>query len=365
MHPMLMPNMLQIIISLILCLLAPHAIADSKPFNTVEPGYTLTFPNDYGAHPNFRLEWWYITGWLNTPDNKPLGFQITFFRTATGKQTNNPSQFAPKQLIIAHIALSDPKIGKLMHDQKSAREGFGLAYAKQGDTDVKLDNWQLVRKKDGQYQVTMKTAEFGLTLSFTPTQPMLLQGKNGFSKKGPRPLQASYYYSEPHLHTTGTIFYQNRTIAVTGKAWLDHEWSSEYLDPNADGWDWVGANLKDGSALMAFQIRHKDGRKLWAYAIRRDANGQIQQFKTDQVTFIPIRTWRSPHTEATYPVAMRIRTGDTEWQLTPLFDDQELDSRQSTGSVYWEGAVTLTQDGEQIGKGYLELTGYVEPLSLD
>ena len=365
MHPMLMPNMLQIIVSLILSLLAPHAIADSKSFNTVEPGYTLTFPNDYGAHPDFRLEWWYITGWLNTPDNKPLGFQVTFFRTATGKQTNNPSQFAPKQLIIAHIALSDPKIGKLMHDQKSAREGFGLAYAKQGDTDVKLDNWQLVRKKDGQYLVTMKTAEFSLTLSFTPTQPMLLQGKNGFSKKGPRPLQASYYYSEPHLHTTGTVFYQNRTIAVTGKAWLDHEWSSEYLDPNADGWDWVGANLKDGSALMAFQIRHKDGRKLWAYAIRRDANGQIQQFKTDQVTFIPIRTWRSPHTEATYPVAMRICTGDTEWQLTPLFDDQELDSRQSTGSVYWEGAVTLTQDGEQMGKGYLELTGYVEPLSLD
>ncbi len=365
MRPMLMPSMLQIIVSLILSLLAPNAIADSKPFNKVEPGYTLIFPNDYGAHPNFRLEWWYITGWLNTPDNKLLGFQVTFFRTATGKQTNNPSQFAPKQLIIAHVALSDPKIGKLMHDQKSAREGFGLAYAKQGDTDVKLDNWQLVREIDGQYQVTMKTAEFGLVLSFTPTQPTLLQGKNGFSKKGPHPLQASYYYSEPHLHTAGTVFYQNRTIAVTGKAWLDHEWSSEYLDPNANGWDWVGANLKDGSALMAFQIRHKDGSKLWAYAIRRDANGQIQQFKPEQVEFTPIRTWRSPHTEATYPVAMRIRTGDTTWQLTPLFDDQELDSRQSTGSVYWEGAVTLTQDGEQMGKGYLELTGYVEPLSLD
>lgn len=349
----------------LITLLPTLASADTPSFATVQSDYTLTFPRDYGSHPEFRLEWWYITGWLDTPDNKPLGFQVTFFRTATGKQADNPSQFAPKQLIIAHVALSDPKIGKLIHTQKSAREGFGLAYASQTDTDVKLDNWHLVREQDGQYQVNIKTAKFGMTLTFTPTQPTLLQGNNGFSTKGPRPLQASYYYSEPHLHTQGTVYYQNKTTHVTGKAWLDHEWSSEYLDPNANGWDWVGANLNDGSAFMAFQIRHKNGSKLWAHAIRRNKNGQIKQFTPEQVEFTPLRTWQSPHTEATYPVAMRIRTGDQIWQLTPLFDDQELDSRQSTGAVYWEGAVTLTQDGKLMGKGYLELTGHHEPLNLD
>lgn len=358
-------NRLCLIVSLALYLIASHAVADPKPFAVVEPGYTLTFPNDYGAHPDFRLEWWYITGWLNTPDNKPLGFQVTFFRTATGKQANNPSQFSPKQLIIAHVALSDPETGKLIHEQKTARAGFGLAFAKQGNTHVKLDNWHLIREENDQYQVKMQASEFNLTLSFSVTQPMLLQGKNGFSKKGPRPRQASYYYSEPHLHTTGTVSYQNKTIPVIGKAWLDHEWSSEYLDPNAAGWDWIGANLTDGSSLMVFQIRGKDGTKLWAHAVHRDKNGHIQQFKSEQVEFIPTRTWQSPHTEAIYPVAMRIRTGDAEWRITPLFDDQELDSRQSTGAVYWEGAVTLTRSGKLLGKGYLELTGYVKPLNLE
>jgi predicted secreted hydrolase len=124
------------------------------------------------------------------------------------------------------------------------------------------------------------------------------------------------------------------------------------------------ANLDDGSALMAFQIRGKDGVKVWAYAGIRDASGRFTRFEPDQVTFEPQRTWRSPHTDATYPVSMRIQTGSTVWLLTPLMDDQELDSRQSTGAVYWEGAVTITRDGKPAGHGYLELTGYVEPLKL-
>jgi predicted secreted hydrolase len=192
----------------------------------------------------------------------------------------------------------------------------------------------------------------------------MLQDQRGFSRKGPRPEQASYYYSEPHLKVEGTLTRNGKQAAVTGTAWLDHEWSSEYLDPSAGGWDWVGANLDDGSALMAFRIRGKDGRKVWAYAGIRDSSGRFTVFEPDEVTFEPQRTWRSPHTGATYPVSMRIRTGSTVWLLTPMMDDQELDSRQSTGAVYWEGAVTVTRDGEPAGRGYLELTGYVEPLKL-
>ncbi|MEO7558794.1 MAG: carotenoid 1,2-hydratase, partial [Nitrosospira sp.] len=240
-------------------------------FSPVVPGVALTFPHDFGAHPGFRTEWWYVTGWLETPDKKPLGFQITFFRAATEVDRANPSRFAPKQLIIAHAALSDPAIGKLLHDQKSAREGFGLAYAKEGNTDVRLDDWRMVREENGRYETTIQARGFTLRLSLIPSQPPMKQDKNGFSCKGPRPEQASYYYSEPHLQVSGTITRHGKPISVSGTAWLDHEWSTAYLDPDADGWDWVGASLDDGSALMAFRIRGKDGSKVWAYAGLRDA----------------------------------------------------------------------------------------------
>lgn len=352
------------LIMLVLSVVAVKAVAESSRLLPVVPDYKLAFPHDYGAHQDFRIEWWYITGWLETEDKKPLGFQVTFFRYATDQHHDNPSRFAAKYLIIAHLALSDPAMGKLMHAEKSAREGFGLAYAKQGNTDVKLDDWTLVREEDGHYQVDMQASDFGLRLSLTPTQMVMLQDDNGFSRKGPKPEQASYYYSEPHLSVIGTVFRHNKPVTVNGSAWLDHEWSTAYLDSEADGWDWVGANLDDGSALMAFQIRHKDGGKVWAYAALRDASGNVTFFKPDQVEFTPMRTWQSPHTDAVYPVAMRIRTGEIDWQLTPLLDDQELDSRQSTAEVYWEGAVTLTKDNKPAGRGYLELTGYVKPLAL-
>jgi predicted secreted hydrolase len=344
---------------------APEASPRVLPkFSAVVPGYILSFPRDFGAHPTFRTEWWYVTGWLETPEKKPLGFQVTFFRAATGLDEANPSRFAPKQLIIAHAALSDPAIGKLLHDQKSARDGFGLAYTKVGNTDVKLGDWTMLRDGNGRYQTRVDARDFALRLSLTPSQPPMKQGENGFSRKGPLPEQASYYYSEPHLEVAGTIVHDGKPVAVSGSAWLDHEWSTAYLDPDADGWDWVGVNLDDGSALMAFQIRGKDGRRIWAYAGLRDASGNMTLFAPEEVNFEPQRTWRSPRTGATYPVAMRIKTGPTEWLLTPLQDAQELDSRESVGAVYWEGAVTVNRDGTPAGRGYFEMTGYVKPLKL-
>ncbi|MDQ3185545.1 MAG: carotenoid 1,2-hydratase, partial [Pseudomonadota bacterium] len=236
-------------------LVAACAFAESPPllprFSQVVPGVALAFPHDFGAHPGFRTEWWYVTGWLETPDKKSLGFQITFFRSATEIDPANPSRFAPKQLVIAHAALSDPAAGKLLHDQKSAREGFGLVYTKEGNTDVKLDDWHMIREEDGRYQTTIKAQDFSFRLSLIPSQPPMLQGDNGFSRKGPRPEQASYYYSEPHLRVVGTITHHGKPVTVSGVAWLDHEWSTAYLDPGADGWDWGGVNLDDGSSLMA------------------------------------------------------------------------------------------------------------------
>ena len=349
---------------LLLSLLLPSVQAAEPVFAPVTPGKTITLPADSGAHPAFRTEWWYVTGWLETPDGKPLGFQVTFFRSATGHAPANPSKFAPKQLIVAHAAISDPAAGKLLHDQKIAREGFGIAYAKVGNTDVRLEDWTLVRAANGSYAAQVKAREFSLALTLTPTQKPLLQGDNGYSQKGPRAEQASYYYSEPQLRVSGNIARAGITSEVKGHAWLDHEWSSTVLDPEATGWDWIGVNLADGTALMAFQIRDKKGAKLWAHATLRNRAGNVTQYAPQQVTFSTLRKWRSPHTNTDYPVAQQICTGKTCWQLAPLQDDQELDSRRSTGAVYWEGAVTVSRDGQPAGHGYLEMTGYVKPLKL-
>ncbi|MFZ4874433.1 lipocalin-like domain-containing protein [Janthinobacterium sp. Mn2066] len=343
-------------------LAAPPAFA---PVTPLAPGLALKMPQDFGAHPAYKTEWWYATGWVTTAAGKQLGYQVTFFRSATATDAENPSAFAPKQLIIGHAALSDTAVGKLLHDEKSAREGFGLAYAKVGNTDVKLDDWRMLRRADGSYQVTVAARDFQLQLQLAPTQPVLLQGERGYSRKGALPAQASYYYSEPQLRTTGTITRAGgKPEAVTGKTWLDHEWSSQVLDANASGWNWIGANLDDGGALMAFQIRSKTGAKLWAHAAWRDPSGKVTQFGPDDVAFTPTQLWRSPRTQAEYPVATEIRTGATRWQITPLQADQELDSRRSTGAVYWEGAVTVQRDGQPAGRAYLEMTGYVQPMKL-
>ncbi len=338
--------------------------AETPRFAQVDPRKTLSFPRDFGAHPDFRTEWWYATGWLQTPDGKQVGFQVTFFRSATEHERTNPSKFAPKQLIVAHAALSDPSIGKLQHDQRVARAGFGLAQTSESTTDIKLGKWSMLREADGRYRVTLPARDFRFDLTFTPTQPILLQGAQGYSRKGPKPEQASYYYSEPHLQVSGAITRNGKAVTVTGSAWLDHEWSSTVLDPKAVGWDWVGANLGDGRALMAFRIRASDGSSLWQHATLREKDGRLRQVNDDAIRFTPVRYWRSPRTQAKYPVEVTLEIGQQRWQLRPLQDDQELDSRQSTGAVYWEGAVMLERDGRPDGRGYLEMTGYVKPLKL-
>ena len=349
---------------LMLALVLDGAQAAPPEFAVVSPDAALQFPRDFGAHPDYRSEWWYATGWLDTPDGKPLGFQVTFFRSRTDTDPANPSAFAPKQLIIGHAALSDPADGRLLHDQRSAREGFGLAWAKTGDTDVKLEDWRMQRGADGRYRVSVHGSQLAFELQLAPTQPVLAQGEAGFSRKGPGLEHASYYYSEPQLQVAGTVTRAGKAVQVKGTAWLDHEWSSQVLETNAAGWDWTGINLDDGGALMAFQIRGKDGTKLWAHATLRDGAGKLTQYAPEQVSFTPQTLWRSPRTGASYPVAATLATGSARWRLTPLQPDQELDSRRSTGAVYWEGAVTVERDGRRLGRGYLELTGYVDPIQL-
>ncbi len=342
------------------CLLAiaVPAIAASG-FAPVRPGVALNFPRDHGSHPDFRTEWWYITGQVKTASGVSVGIQVTFFRSRTGIGDDNASRFAPTQLYFAHAAIADARHGKLRHDQKVARGVPGLAEAATDNANIRIDDWRLSKDGDS-YVADIPANGFALNLRFTPTQSILLQGDRGFSLKGPEEKFASYYYSMPHLAVTGRVTVNGKEEAVTGTAWMDHEWSSEILMPGAVGWDWVGANLDDGGALMVFRIRDKAGNALWSAATLRDAKGNVRKFAANEIAFTPNQTWRSPASGATYPVDANIRVGDATFRLQPMMPDQELDSRASTGAIYWEGAVTVLRDGKRVGAGYLEMTGYVE-----
>jgi predicted secreted hydrolase len=329
----------------------------------VRAGREPRFPRDHGAHPGFRTEWWYITGWVQDTAGNPLGIQVTFFRNRPLLQEDNPSAFAPKQLLFAHAALADPSAGRLLHAQRAAREGLGLAVADTTTTAVRIDDWSLTLEADG-YAARIVADDFEMQCRFTPVQPILLQGAGGYSRKGPEPIQASYYYSRPQLTARGTLRTGRGKTQVSGSAWLDHEWSSAYLDASASGWDWAGINLDDGAALMVFRIRGKRGGVVWAGGSYRGAGSRAQAFMPDEVSFAPKRAWRSPRTGVEYPIAMHVRAAGRTFELLPLMDDQELDARASTGTIYWEGAVRARSAGREVGKGYLELTGYWRPLRL-
>ena len=314
----------------------PFSVSGAKvDYPVVRPNPKLAFPRDHGAHPDYRVEWWYVTGWLAGP----LGFQITFFRARPEEIAENPSSFNPRQIIFAHAALSDPKRGRLVHDQRAARAGFSLAHAELERTGVWIDDWRL--ELNGQrYDATVVARDFSFELSLFAGQ-LVLQGDRGFSRKGHRPHEASYYYSRPHLNVVGKVNGRD----VEGTAWLDHEWSSAYMAPEAAGWDWCGINLFDGGSFMGFQMRDKAGGV---------------HFASPNTKFQVIRTWRSPRTGVEYPVEMQVN----DLVLKPMMDDQELDSRASTGTIYWEGAVRAFRKNTEIGRGYLELTGYWKPIKL-
>jgi len=345
----------------LLLLGSPARCADDFP--EVIAGRPLQFPRDYGAHPDFRNEWWYVTGWLADASGHASGFQVTFFRNRPGVAEASPSRFAPRQLLFAHAAIGDPRHGRLRHAQRAARAGFDLASALEGTTQVWIGNWSL-QLLEGSYRAKIEAPDFRLDLRFTPTQAVLLQGNAGLSRKGPSPRQASYYYSQPQLTVAGQVTMADAEAKVTGIAWLDHEWSSEYLAAEAVGWDWTGVNLDDGGALMAFRMREPAGAVLWAGGSHRTPDGRVRDLAPQEIQFTPQRTWRSPHTQIEYPVAMSVRAGDVQCVLDPLMDDQELDARAGTGVIYWEGAVRAVQAERQIGRGYLELTGYGKPLKL-
>ncbi len=340
----------------------------------------LRFPRDHGAHPETRVEWWYVTGVLRaasgSASSRPdFGFQLTFFRVRHDLARPLASAFAPGQLMLAHAAISDLGRQRLLHDQRLLRHGFANARAKREDTQLRLGDWRL-RRSDGpggfsRYALLMhsEAAGFALELTLDAPQAPLLQGRAGWSRKGPGEQQASRYVSEPQLDGTGRlVLREGGTRDVRARAWLDHEWSNQYLGRGADaspdravGWDWLGLNLDDGSSMTLFRMRAGDGSVVWSGGSWRappGAPGGQVDFE-QQLHFEPLAVWKSPVSLASYPVRWRIRTPRGVILVEATFAAQEIDTRQSTGFPYWEGVARVADEaGRTLGWGYLEMTGY-------
>jgi predicted secreted hydrolase len=266
----------------------------------------------------------------------------------------------------------------LHHDQRIARwsgaapgqNGTDTASASTQDTGVVLRDWSLLR--EGADLAAQVHAEgFAMDLRFASTQPVLLQGDAGLSRKGPDPQQTSFYYSLPQLQVSGTLTLQGKTLKLEqgSTAWMDHEWSEEVLPANAEGWDWIGINLFDGSALTAFQLRDKGGQAVWdggSYrSVAAGGSGVRYAFSRGEVLFRPLRHWVSALSKARYPVEWIVRTPADYYTVKAVLDNQELDSRNSTGAIYWEGLCEVWDSNSKlVGRGYLEMTGYAAALKL-
>lgn len=346
---------------------AAEAVAGSD--DAVRPGRPIVFARDHGAHLDSRIEWWYVTGWLGTGAATPThGFQVTFFRHRTGLAEGVDGRFAARHVLMAHGAVTDLQRRTHRHAQGVARWSGAPDLtlrdrAALHDADVSLGPWQL-KRADADAVTTwlarIDDTSWSLALRLRRTQPVLLQGDAGYSRKGPGAGQASHYYSEPQLEVAAELVIDGRKVpSVFGRAWLDHEWSDTLLHPDAVGWDWMGINLDDGSALTAFVLRRADGSALWAGGSVRAKGGAVRAFSSDEVTFTPGKTWRSPATGAVYPMQWTVQCPAGRFALQSVLEAQEIDARASTGTVYWEGLSSLHDArGTRVGWGYLEMTGY-------
>lgn len=350
------------------------AVPADDDFARVTGPCRLTFPADHGAHPDYRTEWWYYTGNLTDDTNRRFGFQLTFFRSrilSPGEERSWPpvrSAWRTGHVYMAHAALSDIDGNHFRHSQKLARGAVGLAGAvhTHRQLQVFIGDW-FARIAPEHHDLKASTPQFGLALRAIPAKPPVLHGDQGYSRKGSAPDRASCYYSFTRMDTRGTLQVEDKTLRVTGSAWMDHEFSSAPLDPDAVGWDWFSLQLDDETELMVFVIREKDGRDSSASSgTFVDSQGQVRHLTRSAFTLERLATWTSPHSKARYPSRWRLRVPALDLDLTvaPNLDDQELQTGPTTGVTYWEGSVQVngTRAGSPVaGHGYVELTGYAGP----
>ena len=335
------------------------------------------FPRDHGSHPDYRQEWWYVSGNLDAANGERFGFELTFFRFALAPPAKDlvvekasiaeatpaegESRWRTREIYMAQFAVTDVARGRFRFSEKLSRGAVGLAGAEMPPLHVWVDDWSLAAVSSDDVRWRLRAAENGyeLTLDAQALLQPVLNGDQGFSRKSAEPGAASYYYSIPRVAVHGQLLRDGKPLEVRGVAWVDREWGSGPLD---QGWDWFALQLGDGSSLMFYALRSNDG--------RRDPNsagtwtspaGQSRKLSSEEVQIEVLDHWTDPRGDR-YPSHWRVRVPSVgvDVDVRPALQNQEL----TTSPRYWEGAVDVTAAsgvaaGQKAdGRGYVELVGY-------
>ncbi len=327
---------------------------DAEGYARVIPGKVFDFPFDHGPHPDFRIEWWYLTGNLQDAKGRSWGLQWTLFRQSLSPGSITKRGWSNSQLWMAHAAISTPDGHQF--EQRFARGGIGQAGVRLDDRfEAWIDDWIWQSDTDSLFpsQLQFRIADKDIHMQLSSTAGWVLHGDSGYSQKSQQG-QASYYYSQPRIQIKGRIAGQ----LLAGSAWLDREWSSQPLSPNQDGWDWFSLHLNDGYKLMLYRLRHDDGEH-WLSGSWVDPLGKVRHLAKDQIelTVLAKRGIEIDSKKIILPLDWRIALPglNRHFQVKPLYDQQWMEAR----FPYWEGVVLVKDDnGEQVGEGYMELTGY-------
>jgi predicted secreted hydrolase len=323
----------------------------AEGFAIPRPGMQFSFPADHGSHPEFRIEWWYVTANLQGDDGIKYGVQWTLFRSALAPKT--AKGWSDPQIWLGHAAITT----KDQHfvSEKLGRGGVGQAGVMAQPFLAWIDDWEMkaLPKQEGDQldKVSLQASgkDFHYALELSATGPLVLQGDRGYSVKSPEG-QASYYYSQPFYGVSGSLDMAGKTVRVTGKAWLDREWSSQPLAADQTGWDWFSLHLDSGEKVVAFRLRDGSGGYTSANWIARDGTPTVLPHGSLEIS--PVRSARVENRDV--PVAWHIRIPERDFDVTtsPLNDQ----SWMKTTTPYWEGPITF--EGSVKGQGYLEMTGY-------
>ena len=333
-------------------------------FARAERARDFVFPRDHAAHPDFRSEWWYFTGHLRDATGRPFGFQLTLFRFELAAQqatssSDSSSAWRTPSVILGHFGLSDIASTKFHAFERMSRALPEVAGTKLAPPAVWLDDWRIEQQGDDAWHVHAAQDGVALTLSLDAVSAVVLQGESGLSRKSAAAGNASYYYSIPKLTARGSVGLADGKHEVTGEAWLDREWSTSALSREQAGWDWFALQLADGGSLMFYRLRQRDGNSDsddYSAGSYVDASGKQHRLSAQDLRIKARGAWTSPHSGRVYPQGWHLEVPRMKlaFELAPRLVDQEWRGRFQ----YWEGAVTVTQDGQPAGLGYVELTGY-------
>jgi predicted secreted hydrolase len=354
-------------LALIAATLLPAAEPNAAPpYRKALPGYVYQFPRDHFDHPEFRTEWWYYTGNLRAQDGRRFGFELTFFRHGVDRtQHKVPSVWDIKDAWMAHFAVSDIGGDKFHHAERMNRAGAGQAGVDAQRGLIWNGNWRVHWDSNSTQKLFAMAKGFAVDLQFRPQKPPVTHGANGVSQKSAGAGRASHYISQTRLQTSGSIEVDGRKFQVEGLSWMDHEFFTHSLEENQTGWDWFSLQFRDGSELMLYRIRRKDGSvEPYSSGTFVAADGKTRHLSSSDYTLQPgTETWTSPTTKGRYPLRWTLRVpslGIEAVTTTPL-RQQEIIGRSAGSPAYWEGAVDVqgTRAGQPLrGSGYLEMTGY-------